>query len=211
MKKAMMVLAVTVAAMCAGCFTSATAWTESTSKDGVTSRSKVRIIGTGDKASQIASEGLFADGGDHGDLGAGVRKATASQASTGIEGTLAGLGTLMGGMSQLAAVMRPGLPTIAPDGAVSVDIAGDGDAASYVPASGYSGAPGEGGIGIYGRTTCGRCQAYMRAHPDMQMIDIDVAGNRQAMWAALRARGFTGAGVQLPVIITPTAWVERAK
>ena len=70
--------------------------------DGTKTVSRVSVIGTGDKASQIAAEGLFADGAAD-DLGAGVKTANASQQSTGIDGTLKGVGDLLGG---IAAVMQ---------------------------------------------------------------------------------------------------------
>lgn len=96
------VLFLSLAGLITGCFTSATAHTRRvTAKDGVvTVESDVRIIGTGDKASQVAADGMFADGTDN-DLGAGVKKASAAQESTGIEGTLKGMGSLMSGLSQL--------------------------------------------------------------------------------------------------------------
>ena len=65
MKKLMTAFALMAAvSLIAGCFTSATARTKRTvSKDGVvTLESEVSIVGTGDKASDVAAEGLFADG-----------------------------------------------------------------------------------------------------------------------------------------------------
>ena len=106
MNKMMMFAALAaVAGMTAGCFTSATAYTKKTSPDGTVTESKVKIVGTGDKASQIAAEGLFADGAAE-DLGAGVKSAKASQESTGIQGTLAGMGTLLNGMAQFMAASQ---------------------------------------------------------------------------------------------------------
>lgn len=95
-------------AFLAGCFTSATAYTKSTTKDGVVTESKVKIIGTGDKASQVAAEGLFADGAPE-DLGAGVKTASASQQSTGIKETLEGVGALLGPIAQMMAA-QSGVP-----------------------------------------------------------------------------------------------------
>ena len=106
MKKLISVAAVLAAVgMLAGCFTSATAYTETTHADGSVTVSKVKVIGTGDKASQIASEGLFADGTAD-DLGAGVKTASASQTSTGIDGTVNALGGLMVGMAQFMAASQ---------------------------------------------------------------------------------------------------------
>lgn len=96
------------AAVCglfAGCFTSATARTKKTLPDGTVTESYVGIVGTGDKASQVAAEGLFADGTDE-DLGSGVKNAKASQESSGIEGTLNGLGGLMTGMANFMAATQ---------------------------------------------------------------------------------------------------------
>ena len=103
MKKLISVAAMLAAVgMVAGCFTSATAYTETKHADGSVTVSKVKVVGTGDKASQVAAEGLFADGTQE-DLGAGVKTASASQTSTGIDGTLAGLGTVLQGMAQFMA------------------------------------------------------------------------------------------------------------
>lgn len=106
MKKLISVAAVLAAVgIVAGCFTSAAAYTETKHIDGSVTVSKVKIIGTGDKASQVAAEGLFADGTAD-DLGAGVKTASASQESSGIEGTLNGLGGLMTGMAQFMAATQ---------------------------------------------------------------------------------------------------------
>ena len=106
MKKLMMLASVAVVAgMVAGCFTSATAYTETKHTDGSVTVSKVKVIGTGDKASEIAAEGLFADGTQE-DLGAGVRTASATQQSTGIDGTLNGLANILLGVERLVAVKQ---------------------------------------------------------------------------------------------------------
>jgi len=69
MKKLIMFAALAaVAGMVAGCFTSAAAYTKKTLVDGTVTESRVSVIGTGDKASQVAAEGMFADG-DVNDLG----------------------------------------------------------------------------------------------------------------------------------------------
>jgi hypothetical protein len=116
MKKKMMMLAAlaAVAGMTAGCFTKAVAYTK-TNPDG-SKESRVSIVGTGDKASQVAAEGLFADGAAE-DLGAGVKSAKASQESTGIQGTLAGMGTLLNGMAQFMAASQriPVTPVAVPE------------------------------------------------------------------------------------------------
>ena len=106
MKKLISVAAMLAAVgMVAGCFTSATAYTETKHADGSVTVSKVKIIGTGDKASQVAAEGLFADGTQD-DLGAGVKTASASQTSTGIDGTLNGVANILLGVERLVAVKQ---------------------------------------------------------------------------------------------------------
>lgn len=91
--RTMAVLAALAAAafMAAGCVTRVTARTR-TNTDGST-ESYVTVLGTGDKASDVASEGLFADGTRE-TLGAGVSNAKASQQSTGVDGALAAAGNL---------------------------------------------------------------------------------------------------------------------
>lgn len=79
---------------CAGCFTSASAYTQRVDPDGTRTVSKVSVIGTGDKASDVVTEGLFADG-EPNDLGAGVNKANVRQESTGTDQTLEGLSKLI--------------------------------------------------------------------------------------------------------------------
>ena len=202
--------------MVAGCFTSATAYTEKTNPDGTKTVSRVSVIGTGDKASQVAADGLFADGTQE-DLGAGVKTASANQKSTGIDGTLKGVGDLLCG---IAAVMQayPAVPSANTDPAVpTVTAAVDGGytfaaATTFdtVPTE-YNGVPGENGIGVYGRSGCWRCAAYAAAHPDIAIIDIADARNRAAMWAALRTRGYTGTSVALPVAVTADGFTQSAK
>ncbi len=194
--------------MVAGCFTSATAYTEKTNPDGTKTVSRVSVIGTGDKASQVAAEGLFADGAAD-DLGAGVKTASANQKSTGIKETLEGMGVLLTGIGSLVAKTQ-GIPVgaIAP---VSTDTAPAVSAETDHSTEGFSASPGAAGEGVYGRPSCSRCQAYKAAHPDVQMIDIDVAANRADMWAALKLRGFTGGSVDLPVVITADGFTQAAK
>ena len=128
MKKTMLfVMFVAGCGMLAGCLTKATAYTVKTLPDGTVTESHVTIIGTGDKASKMAAEGLFADGTEE-DLGAGVKNASASQQSTGIDGTLAGLGNVITGLAALQAAMRP----VA--GPVSASVASDGESALAVGA-----------------------------------------------------------------------------
>ena len=215
MKKLMMLASVAaVAGMVAGCFTSATAYTETKHTDGSVTVSKVKIIGTGDKVSQVAAEGLFADGTQE-DLGAGVKTASASQKSTGIDGTLQGVGDLLGG---IAAVMQayPAVPTAAAGAAQTSAVDGGytfAAATTYDTApTEYNGVPGENGIGVYGRSGCGRCAAYAAAHPDIAIIDIGNEQYRKTMWDTLKGRfKFTGTNVNLPVVITADGFTQAAK
>ena len=95
----LVMLACALVLFIAGCITRGEAYTKKTMADGTVIESRASIMGTGDKASEVAAEGLFADGTDE-DLGAGFKKANASQQSTGIEGTLTGMGSLMTGMAK---------------------------------------------------------------------------------------------------------------
>lgn len=212
MKKLISVAAVLAAVgMLAGCFTSATAYTEKTNPDGTKTVSRVSVIGTGDKASQVAAEGLFADGAAD-DLGAGVKTASANQKSTGIDGTLKGVGDLLGG---IAAVMRayPAVPTAAAGAAQSVGeiLRGTPGGETVHSAERFTGSPGPAGEGVYGRASCARCQAYAAAHPEAQLIDLDSGANRADMWAALRLRGYAGQSVSLPVSITADGYTQAAR
>ena len=208
MKMMMFAALAAVTGMVAGCFTSATAFTKKTAPDGTVTESKVKIIGTGDKASQIAAEGLFADGAAE-DLGAGVKTASASQQSTGIKETLEGMGVLLTGIGSLVAKTQ-GIPVgaIAP---VSTDTAPAVSAETDYSTEGFSASPGAAGEGVYGKTSCGRCRAFKTAHPDVPLIDLADAGNKKTMWAALRRLGFKGNDVDLPVVVTATGFTLSAK
>ena len=215
MKKMMMFAAMLAAVgMAAGCFTSATAYTETKHADGSVTVSKVKVIGTGDKASQVAADGLFADGTQE-DLGAGVKTASANQKSTGIDGTLQGVGDLLGG---IAAVMQayPAVPTAAAGAAQTSAVDGGytfAAATTYDTApTEYNGVPGENGIGVYGKSGCGRCAAYAAAHPDVALIDIGNEQYRKTMWDTLKNRfKFTGTNVNLPVAITADGFTQAAR
>ena len=211
MKKMMMFAALAaVVGMTAGCFTSATAYTETKHADGSVTVSRVNVIGTGDKASQVAADGLFADGTQE-DLGAGVKTASATQQSSGVKETLEGMGVLLGGIGSLMARSQvlsvPAGAASAVDGGYTFAAATTYDTAPTE----YNGVPGENGIGVYGRSGCGRCAAYAAAHPDIAIIDIADARNRAAMWAALRTRGYTGTSVALPVAVTADGFTQSAK
>lgn len=213
MKKLMTAFAMLAAvSLIAGCFTSATARTKRTvAKDGVvTLESEVSIVGTGDKASEVAAEGLFADGTSE-DLGSGVKNAKTSQQSTGIEGTLNGLGDLMGGMAQFMLATQS-LKVPAAVASVSGESVGETDVKpSAASSAGYDAAPGVNWVGVYGRPSCAKCQAYRAAHPDTAIVNIDDAANKTAMWAALENRGFKGSTVALPVQITADGYALGVK
>ena len=209
--------------MVAGCFTSATAYTEKTNPDGTKTVSKVKITGTGDKASKVAAEGLYADGAAD-DLGAGVKKASASQTSTGIDGTLKGVGDLLGG---IAAVMQaypaagavPAVPAVQSAAAGAAQTAAVDGGYTFAAATTHdmaptesNGSPRENGIGVYGKSGCGRCAAYAAAHPDIAIIDIGNEQYRKTMWDTLKGRfKFTGTNVNLPVVITADGFTQAAK
>ena len=90
--------------------------------------------------------------------------------------------------------------------------AADGRAGSVAHSvEGYGGAPGPGGVGVYGRASCVLCRSYLTAHPDTELIDLDIPANASAMWSSLRSLGFTGASVRLPVVITTDGYTTGAK
>ncbi|HOR97091.1 MAG TPA: hypothetical protein PLZ74_01820 [Kiritimatiellia bacterium] len=107
-----------------------------------------------------------------------------------------------------AALAPPSASQAAPANSGSV-VAVDGD--TDADPAGYNGTPGPSGEGIYGRPSCSRCQAYRAAHPDVAVINIDDASNRDDLWAALRLRGFTGANVSLPVLVTADGYTQAAR
>lgn len=202
----MMVAAVSACGMLAGCFTSATAYTETKHTDGRVTVSKVKIIGTGDKASEIAAEGLFADG-TASDLGAGVKNASASQASTGIDGTLAGLGTVLQGMAQFMAAAH--VAGIAGNGTQSASVASEAGRAQSIseivrgPSGDRSAVSGVGGdtVAIIGnRKTCAYCRtlwagidaaALSDAVCGAAVIDADATANPEE-YQARRPSGAFG-------------------
>lgn len=167
MKKLISVAAMLAAVgMVAGCFTSATAYTETKHADGSVTVSRVKVLGTGDKASEIAAEGLFADGTQE-DLGAGVKTASASQASTGIDGTLAGLGTVLNGMAQFMAAYGMRAAPAAGNGTQSASVAPEAGPVQSIsdivrgPSGVRSAVSGVGGatVAIIGnRETCAYCR-----------------------------------------------------
>ena len=207
----MMVAAVSACGMVAGCFTAATAWTEKTNPDGTKTVSKVRVIGTGDKASQVAAEGLFADGAAD-DLGAGVKTASANQKSTGIDGTLAGLGTVLQGMAQFMAAAH--VAGIAGNGTQSASVAtrpplgvGVSSAMSVATGAILSGkvaeakAAGKTLVVVAGSPDCSYCTSLDSAINGSALpsrSDI-VLVRETAPWASNSALAWTGGG-DAPVV-----------
>ena len=169
MKKLIVIAALAaVTGMRTGCLTRATAYTKTTNKDGSVTESRVSIVGTGDKASEVAAEGLFADGTAD-DLGAGVKNAKAAQQSTGIDGSLNAMGLLCGNIAQLmAASQGVKLPASASASAPVVSAAPEetGETATATAQAVTASAPrsvicAEGGptVAILGnRATCSRCR-----------------------------------------------------
>jgi hypothetical protein len=130
------------------------------------------------------------------------------------------------GILQLGAALAPVLAGVPAASAVTSYAAGTDSAPAEAPAAsdadvaaastaydttGYDGSPGASGEGVYGRPSCSRCRAYKAAHPDTSIVNVDDAGNRADLWAALRLRGFTGSTVSLPVLVTETSYTQSAK
>lgn len=193
----------------AGCFSRSVATYEA--PDGT--RSSIRLVGTGDKASEIAAEGFFAEMD-----GAGVSKAGASQQSSGVADSMRAFGEMSQTFMQafaMGAGMASGFP--------AVSIGNPGNATTDAPPAtqpggveystlGFAGVPGPTGEGIYGRPSCSRSRAYVAAHPGVELINIDNPENRTAMWTALQLRNFPAAtNVALPVQITETGYIQNVK
>ena len=119
----------------------------------------------------------------------------------------AALAPVLAGGAPAALAPPPASPAAPANSGSVVAAGGDTDA----DPAGYNGAPGPSGEGVYGRPSCSRCQAYRAAHPDVAVINIDDASNRDDLWAALRLRGFTGANVSLPVLVTADGYTQAAR
>lgn len=218
MKKAIVTITagLILAVTSTGCFTSAGAITERYEGGKLASRSKVSVIGTGDKASQIATSGLFADGGD-GDLGAGLHDATASQQSSGIDGAIRSvaeiallLDTIAARRAGMAAPSEMKTLEYYPPTPEELTIQ-QGGIPTPPPATGYNGKPGEGGVGVYGHHNCGLTRAYQERH-GVEIINTDYPDNLAALRAALRARGKPPTeGIKYPVVVTADDYTEQAR
>lgn len=129
--------------------------------------------------------------------GVSFDSAGAGQSSTDALRALLSLGAV------LAPMHLPGATAISP---TTTDTAPPPDPSADTDSAAYNGLPDPNGNGIYGRPACTRCQAYIAIHPTARLINIDTPSHRAAMWSALRAHGFTGPSVTLPVEITATAY-----
>ena len=114
MKKAIMIMAAIATMACiSGCFTSAYTITETKNADGSSTYSKAKVTGMGDKAAQVAAEGMYSDGTLE-DLGAGFKNANAAQTSTGIDGALKGIGDVLIGLASLQRAYGGGINPVLP-------------------------------------------------------------------------------------------------
>jgi len=188
-----------LAAALAGCMTSVrSTWDQS--PDG-TIHAAVSVRSTGTQSEALAK------GFDAGPQGSILEDASGKQDST----------AAVAAIRDVFVAFAPILNTLAAGAAVPARPAGAGaetpDAAGETAYSSekFTGSPGPAGEGVYGRPSCSRCQAYKAAHPDVQMIDIDIAANRADMWAALRLRGYAGQSVSLPVSITADGYTQAAR
>lgn len=212
-----------------GCFTTADAYTKTQNPDGTFTESRVRIKSTGDKASELAAEGLFADGTVDA-LGAGVAKGGASQQSSGADNILSMIiPPLVQGLTGVAGqhydYRQAQLPyrydvagagvgagtTVGDPSVCEVDEGTPGVGGAVGAVNGFNGVPGIDGTGVYGRPTCSRSRNYAATH-GVELINIDNSAYRSEMWRALRERGFpANTSVQLPVLITEEGYVQQAK
>jgi len=184
-----------------GCFTSAKAYTKSTTPDGVVTESYVSVTGTGDKTSQMAAEGMFADGTVE-DLGAGLKNANASQQSTGIDGTMKGMVSMMSMFIQGMEAYQGRVPSVKPQVKPPVDTRPGVAITRPIPQpkAPRSTVSGEGvpEIVIFGnRDTCGRCSrlwedldvlAMSEAACGASITDADATDNN-AVYEARKPRG----------------------
>ena len=173
--------------MVAGCFTSATAYTETKHTDGSVTVSKVKIIGTGDKASDIAAEGLFADGTQE-DLGAGVRTASATQQSTGVKETLEGMGVLLTGIGNLVnrAQDIPIKSSAVSSATANADTL-EASSETVAATSGYGGIPGtDGPVRVVVGSEGEGLARLVREHCDV-LVSIPIASEIESLNASVAA------------------------
>lgn len=220
-KLALITMMLVLALAMTGCLTSITAETKKQAPDGSVTTSRVSVFGTGDKVASAAAEGLFADGTDA-DLGAGVKKASAKQESTGIAETFAGVGTMMAGMAQFFAatqgVKTDGLIASTPPKVIPTDpevADGDSDTTLTLPtetATANSGvmkakiaeakATGKPLVILAGNTGCSYCErmdAALRASPGFANRTDIIFYHETSPWSKNQAAKWTGGG-QLPAL-----------
>lgn len=196
-----------------------------TAPDGtVTERfAKNKIFAMGDKAVEQNLKGSLADATE-GDLSAGIQE-SAQKSESGViaQGMFAlggkalelGVEYLKGRpVAAVASPAPPGTASAATTPAVVSEAvqAAEPDAPAVAYSSdGFNGAFAAAGMGVYGHPACSRCRAFIAARPGFEMVNVDVPANQTAMWAALRRLGYTGQRVDLPVIITDSAYTVGAK
>lgn len=201
----------------AGCLTRGEAYTKKTLPDGTVIESRASIFGTGDKASEVAAEGLFADGTDE-DLGAGFKQASAKQTSTGIEGTLAGMGTLMQGMAQFMmasqGIKAQNAATVASAASAAATVNSVADTGTTATESVVDGSSALAAkmaeakttqkplVVVAGNTGCGYCaklDAAISADTDFVNSSAFVLYRETSPWATNVAGKWTGGG-NFPVV-----------
>ncbi len=205
MKKAVVLSLVLVGLTASGCRTVIQGEAEKWDNGQLLGRSKLVVSANGDKASQIATEGLGVNV-DDGEYGVILNSSAASQKSSGVDSILKAFTELAISAASLGVVNRTETPLQAGTSVEQVESIG---ASASIASSPLIGVVSDDGVGVWGRDACPRCQAYMRNHPEVEMIDIDA--NRSAFWAALRARGKISGKVQLPVEITSDGFIEKVK
>lgn len=205
MKNLVMCLAIlTLISGCATALVRNHATFEKTGPDGVTEkRTAINTIRAfGDRAVEQNLKGSLADATEE-DLSAGISEAN-QKSEAGV--IAAGLFNVLGkGIEAATAYFGTKTLPVAQDASVDVDTA-----SIVYSTDGYGATPAEDGSGVYGRPSCSRCKAYKLAH-DTEFVNIDTASNRLAMWAALRARGYAGSSVALPVVIGATGFTQAAQ
>lgn len=232
MKQIIVITMLTLAIMLTGCQSVLKATAEKTSPDGTVVKTALTLRSSGDKMSELAAEGAFAEAlTDH--PAAGVNKAGTKQESSGTDAILAGVLTpLVNGLVS-AYTFRPPVATTPtqPSGVTGLDgdysftgatsglEAGGGDDWSIfynAPVMGmpspvssrFTAKPGVGGIGVYGSSDCSRCRAYI----DKYDIDlINYWDYRDVALSALKARAFSGGAVKFPLKITEDSYQMMAE
>lgn len=220
MKKTGMMMCAAVALVVTGC---STAWVSNearyrvTSPDGtVTERfAQNKIKAFGDRAVEQNLKGSLADATEA-DLSAGIQE-SAQQSESGAVVEFMGRTVETLGRVGEAYLTRTAVPAGAGTncpGGVCAEVPepeDDGASIEYSDA-GYDGVPGPEGEGVYGRPNCSRCRAYKAAHPDVKIINTEVAKNRADMRAALELKGLPkGADIEYPVEVTATGYTMRAR